>query len=166
MKVPIFIAQHMPATFTTILAEHLGRASGMTSAEGVDGEVVEGGRIYVAPGDFHMSVEKDGTKRVIRLSKAEKENFCRPSVDPMLRGVVSSYGANVLTVILTGMGHDGREGCKAVVEAGGTIVAQDEKSSVVWGMPGAVAAAGLCSAVLPVDAIAPHVGKFLQGIVR
>ncbi|MHA1563748.1 MAG: protein-glutamate methylesterase/protein-glutamine glutaminase [Alphaproteobacteria bacterium] len=166
VKVPIFIAQHMPATFTTILAEHLGRASGMTAAEGVDGEVVVGGRIYLAPGDFHMSVEKIGMKRVIRLSKGEKENFCRPSVDPMLRGVVSSYGANVLTVILTGMGHDGRDGCKAVVEAGGTVVAQDEASSVVWGMPGAVATGGLCSVVLPVDAIASHVGKFLQGNVR
>ncbi|MHA1571703.1 MAG: chemotaxis protein CheB, partial [Alphaproteobacteria bacterium] len=125
-----------------------------------------GGRIYLAPGDFHMSVEKIGMKRVIRLSKGEKENFCRPSVDPMLRGVVSSYGANVLTVILTGMGHDGRDGCKAVVEAGGTVVAQDEASSVVWGMPGAVATGGLCSVVLPVDAIASHVGKFLQGNVR
>ncbi len=166
VKVPIFITQHMPATFTTILAEHLGRASGVTAAEGVDGEVVQNDRIYVAPGDFHMSVEKDGAKRVIRLSQADKENFCRPSVDPMLRSVVNSYGANVLTVILTGMGHDGRDGCKAVVDAGGTIVAQDEETSVVWGMPGAVATAGLCSAVLSIDDIAAHVGKFLQGNVR
>lgn len=166
VKVPIFITQHMPATFTTILAEHLGRASGVSAAEGVDGEVVQNDRIYLAPGDFHMSVEKDGLKRVIRLNQAEKENFCRPSVDPMLRSVVGCYGPNVLTVILTGMGHDGRDGCKSVVEAGGTIVAQDEETSVVWGMPGAVATAGLCSVVLPIDDIATHVGKFLQGNVR
>lgn len=166
VKVPILVTQHMPATFTTILAEHIGRASGMPSGEGVDGETVQDGHVYVAPGDFHMYVEKQGRNRVLRINKAEKENFCRPSVDPMLRSIVDVYGANVLTVILTGMGHDGRDGCKAVVASGGTVLAQDEKSSVVWGMPGSVATAGLCSAVLPVDTMASTIGKFLQGNVR
>jgi len=165
VKIPILVTQHMPATFTTILAEHIGRASGMPSSEGVDGEVIENGHVYVAPGDYHMFVEKDGLKRVLRLNKAEKENFCRPSVDPMLRSIVETYGANVLTLILTGMGRDGRDGCKAVVDGGGTVVAQDEDSSVVWGMPGAVATAGLCSAVLPIEAIASHIGKIIQGNV-
>jgi two-component system chemotaxis response regulator CheB len=157
---PIFLTQHMPATFTTILAEHVARASGQPAAEGVDGETVRGGRIYVAPGDFHMTVEgKDRGEKVIRLSKAPPENFCRPSVDPMLRSLAAVYGGRVLTLILTGMGHDGLNGGRAIVAAGGTLVAQDEATSIVWGMPGAVANAGLCSAVLPLDEIAPFVGR-------
>jgi two-component system chemotaxis response regulator CheB len=159
LKLPIFITQHMPATFTTILAEHVGRASGYVSAEGAEGEVVRGGRVYVAPGDFHMTIESAQGEKVVRLLKTPPENFCRPSVDPMLRSLVSVYGGRVLALILTGMGHDGLAGGKKVVEAGGTLVAQDEATSVVWGMPGAVAMAGLCSAVLPLDEIGPFIGK-------
>jgi two-component system, chemotaxis family, protein-glutamate methylesterase/glutaminase len=160
VRQPIFITQHMPATFTTILAEHVARASGYPTAEGVDGEPVQNGRIYVAPGDFHMTVEGTGREKTVRLNKAPPENFCRPSVDPMLRSLVAAYGNRILTVILTGMGHDGLTGGEVVVSAGGTLIAQDEATSVVWGMPGAVAAAGLCSAVLPIDEIGPYVGKF------
>ncbi|HZB93563.1 MAG TPA: chemotaxis protein CheB, partial [Stellaceae bacterium] len=159
VKQPIFITQHMPATFTTILAEHLGRASGYPVAEGVDGERVQSGRIYVAPGDFHMTVEAERGDKVVRLLKTPPENFCRPSVDPMLRSLARSYGGRVLTLILTGMGHDGLAGGRGVVEAGGTVIAQDEASSVVWGMPGAVAMAGLCSAVLPLDEIGGFLAK-------
>jgi len=163
---PIFITQHMPATFTTILAEHLARASGYHAAEGVDGEPVRGGRIYVAPGDFHMTVQPERGEKIIRLLKTPPENFCRPSVDPMLRSLAAVYGGRVLTLILTGMGHDGLAGGRAVVEAGGTLIAQDEPTSVVWGMPGAVATAGLCSAVLPLDEIGPFVGKLASRMVR
>jgi two-component system chemotaxis response regulator CheB len=159
VKQPIFITQHMPATFTTILAEHIARAGGCPAAEGIDGEPVRGGRIYVAPGDFHMTVQAERGEKVVRLMKTPPENFCRPSVDPMLRSLASLYGGRVLTLILTGMGHDGLAGGRAVVEAGGTLVAQDEATSVVWGMPGAVAMAGLCSAVLPLDEIGPFIGK-------
>jgi two-component system, chemotaxis family, protein-glutamate methylesterase/glutaminase len=159
VKQPIFITQHMPATFTTILAEHLARASGYPAAEGVDGEPVRSGRIYVAPGDFHMTVQADRGEKVVRLLKTPPENFCRPSVDPMLRSVAAVYGARALTLILTGMGHDGLAGGRAVVEAGGTVIAQDEPSSVVWGMPGSVAMAGLCSAVLSLDEIGPFIGR-------
>jgi two-component system chemotaxis response regulator CheB len=159
LKQPIFITQHMPATFTTILAEHIARASDYPAAEGVDGEPVQGGRIYVAPGDFHMTVEAEGPGKVVRLLKTPPENFCRPSVDPMLRSLAALYGGRVLTLILTGMGHDGLAGGRAVVDAGGTVIAQDEASSVVWGMPGAVAMAGLCSAVLPLDEIGPFIAK-------
>jgi two-component system chemotaxis response regulator CheB len=160
LKQPIFITQHMPATFTTILAEHIARASGYPAAEGVDGEPVQGGRIYVAPGDFHMVIElRERGEKVVRLTKAPPENFCRPSVDPMLRSLAAAYGPRVLTLILTGMGHDGLGGARTIVEAGGTLIAQDEATSVVWGMPGAVANAGLCSAVLPVDEIGPHIVK-------
>ena len=159
LKQPIFITQHMPATFTTILAEHIARASGYVCAEGVDGEPVRAGRIYVAPGDFHMTVDSARGDKVVRLLKTPPENFCRPSVDPMLRGLVAAYGGRVLTLILTGMGHDGLGGGKMVVEAGGTLVAQDEATSIVWGMPGAVAMAGLCCAVLPLAEIGPYIGK-------
>jgi len=156
---PILITQHMPATFTTILAEHISRLSGWDAREAQDGEPVRGGRVFVAPGDFHMVVETKGTERVIRLNKNPPENFCRPSVDPMLRSIAALYGRRVLTCILTGMGSDGLKGGQAVVACGGTVIAQDEATSVVWGMPGAVATAGVCSAVLPLGDLAPWIMK-------
>ena len=157
VRQPILITQHMPPTFTTILAEHISRVSGWKAAEGVDGEPVVSGRVYIAPGDFHMVVEAKGTEKIIRLNKNPPENFCRPSVDPMLRSMAQVWGRRVLVVILTGMGQDGLRGGQAVVEAGGTVIAQDEATSVVWGMPGAVATAGICSAVLPLSEIPQHV---------
>ena len=159
---PIFVTQHMPATFTTILAEHLGQASGMGAAEAKDGEVVAPGRIYVAPGDFHMTVHAEGIRRVLRLDKEPPENFCRPAVDPMLRSLAKAYNGKVLAVILTGMGVDGMKGGRELAAAGGVIAAQDEATSVVWGMPGAVASGGLCSAVLPLSDIGPYVRKAIS----
>ena len=160
---PIFITQHMPATFTTILAEHISRSTGWPAAEGIDGETVRSDRVYVAPGDFHMlAAVAPGGEKIIKLSKAPAENFCRPAVDPMLRSLAQVYGRRLLTVILTGMGHDGLRGGEAVREAGGTMVAQDEATSVVWGMPGAVATAGLCSAVLPLAELAPYIAKLTR----
>jgi two-component system chemotaxis response regulator CheB len=163
MTLPIVITQHMPPTFTTILAQHIERVAKRPVAEGVDGESVRAGRVYLAPGDFHMTVEARGAERVIRLSKEPPENFCRPAVDPMLRSLAAAYGAGVLAVILTGMGSDGARGGAAVVAAGGTVVAQDEATSVVWGMPGAAAAAGICSAILSVSEIAPHIARLAAG---
>ena len=163
VQLPIFITQHMPPNFTVMLAEHLSKAAGLPSAEGKDREVVEPGRIYVAPGDYHMRAVRDGSKVVIRLDQGSQVNFCRPSVDPMLNSLTDAYGPSVLTVILTGMGHDGRNGCKKVVNAGGSVIAQDEKTSVVWGMPGAVATANVCSAVLPIDAISDEIGTVIRG---
>ena len=159
---PIFITQHMPATFTMILAEHISRSTGWVAAEGIDGEIVRASRVYVAPGDFHMLIETTGTDKVIRLAKTPPENFCRPSVDPMLRSLAQAYGRRLLTVILTGMGHDGLRGGEAVRDAGGTMIAQDEATSVVWGMPGAVATAGLCSAVLPLGELGPYIAKLAR----
>ncbi len=159
VRQPILITQHMPATFTTILAEHITRISGWDAREGQDGEVIKGGRVYIAPGDFHMVVEVKGNDKIIRLNKNPPENFCRPSVDPMLRSISAAYGKRVLVAILTGMGSDGAKGGQVVVQAGGTVIAQDEASSVVWGMPGAAAAAGICSAILPLPEIAPWMMK-------
>ena len=159
VKQPILITQHMPATFTTILAEHIARVSGWDAKEAKDGEVIKGGRVYVAPGDFHMLVETKGVDKVLRLTKDPPENFCRPSVDPMLRSISAAYGKRVLVAILTGMGADGAKGGTVVVEAGGTVIAQDEATSVVWGMPGAAAHAGICSAVMPLGDVAPWMIK-------
>ncbi|MCH2395922.1 MULTISPECIES: protein-glutamate methylesterase/protein-glutamine glutaminase [Oceanibaculum] len=153
---PIFITQHMPATFTPILAEHLSRASGWDCREGKDGEVVTPNRIYLAPGNYHMVIEVEGGRKIIRLNQNPPENFCRPSVDPMLRSLAKAYGSRLLVLMLTGMGKDGQAGSEVAVQAGGTVAAQDEETSVVWGMPGAVATAGLCSAVLPLDRMSAY----------
>jgi two-component system, chemotaxis family, protein-glutamate methylesterase/glutaminase len=159
VRQPILITQHMPATFTTILGEHISRVSGWNAKEAIDGEPLEGGRIYIAPGDFHMIVEAKGAGKVLRINKNPPENFCRPSVDPMLRSIAPLYGRRALVCILTGMGSDGMRGGTEVVNAGGTVIAQDEASSVVWGMPGAAANAGICSAVLPLTELAPWMIK-------
>jgi two-component system, chemotaxis family, protein-glutamate methylesterase/glutaminase len=166
VEAPIFVTQHMPATFTTILAEHITRVAGWPAAEGIEGETVRPGRVYVAPGAFHMVVETQANlQRVIRLSSTPPENFCRPSVDPMLRSLARVYGRRLLTVILTGMGHDGLAGGEAVAAGGGAVIAQDEPTSVVWGMPGAVAAAGLCSAVLPLAELGPYISRLAMRTV-
>jgi two-component system, chemotaxis family, protein-glutamate methylesterase/glutaminase len=162
MRKPILITQHMPPTFTAILASHISRQCGVTAIEGKEGLQVEPGRIYVAPGDFHMTVD---ASHIIHVSKGPPENYCRPSVDPMLRSLVEAYRNRVLVVMLTGMGHDGLAGSKAVVEAGGAIFAQDEATSVVWGMPGAVAKAGICSAVLPLSEIGHRLRPYASGEV-
>lgn len=156
---PILITQHMPATFTTILAEHITRQCGITCTEAKDGEAIENNRAYVAPGDFHMLVNSRGSGLTVQLTKDPPENFCRPAVDPMMRSIVKAYNRKVLAVILTGMGQDGLKGCQEVVAVGGVVIGQDEASSVVWGMPGAVANAGLCSAILPLKEIGPHIRK-------
>ena len=161
IDVPILITQHMPATFTTILAEHLQRICGVPCAEGRDQEPVVPGRIYMAPGEFHMVVEARGSGLVVRLNKEPPENYCRPAVDPMFRSIAKIYGAKTFSLVLTGMGQDGLVGGQAIVDAGGTVIAQDEATSIVWGMPGAVAKAGICSAALPLSEIAPFItGKF------
>ena len=163
LQLPILITQHMPPTFTTILAQHITKVANRPASEAVEGEVIKPGHIYLAPGDFHMRVETSGTDRVLRLSKDPPENFCRPAVDPMLRSIAQVYGPAVLTVILTGMGSDGAKGGQTIVAAGGTVLAQDESTSVVWGMPGAAAAAGICSAILSLSDIAPNIVRLAAG---
>jgi two-component system chemotaxis response regulator CheB len=159
---PVFLTQHMPATFTTILADHIQRSAGWSAAEASEGTAPRPGHVHVAPGDFHLVVANEGGAPKLRLSKAPAENFCRPAADPMLRSLVGVYGSRLLAIVLTGMGHDGLAGCRAVVAAGGTVIAQDEATSVVWGMPGAVALAGLCSAVLPLKELGPHVARLAR----
>lgn len=143
-RVPLFITQHMPPTFTPILAKHITERTTWECAEARDGEVVQPGRAYLAPGNYHLLVDRQSDQLKIRLDQGPLENFCRPAVDPMLRSLVQAYGPRVLVTILTGMGHDGMAGSRHVVDAGGEVLAQDQVSSVVWGMPGAVAKEGLC----------------------
>lgn len=166
IPVPVLVTQHMPATFTGILAEHLDRIGGPPCAEAKDGEIPLPGRAYLAPGDTHLTVVQEAGGIRIRLSKAPPENFCRPAVDPMLRSAAAAYGGRVLVVMLTGMGQDGLKGAEAVVAAGGRVIAQDEASSVVWGMPGAVTQAGLAAAVLPLAEIAAAVTSSLAAGAR
>lgn len=159
-NIPIFVTQHMPPTFTTILAEHIKQICGHPCAEGKDGELVENGRVYIAPGNYHMQVEKgENNKNVIRLNQNPQVNFCRPAVDPMLESLAQLYGSGLLVAILTGMGSDGLGGARAVTAKGGTVIAQNEQSCVVWGMPRAVTENNLCSAVLPLDDIASYLIK-------
>ena len=157
LNLPIFITQHMPPTFTTILADHISKASGRVATEAKDGEKVEAGHVYVAPGDFHMMPEKQGADVVIRTNQGPQENFCRPAADPMLRALSGIYGSHLAVLVLTGMGQDGMLGAKEVVASGGSVIAQDEASCVVYGMPKAVVENGLCRAVLPL----PEIGRYL-----
>ncbi len=162
IHIPIVITQHMPKTFTKILAQHIQQHTGIESFEAEDMMKLENGKAYVAPGGFHMTLVKDGGNVIIRTTEDPPENFCRPSVEPMLRTALKIYGNKMLTVILTGMGHDGVHTCKEIVDAGGSIIAQDKHTSVVWGMPGAVAEAGLCKEVLPVENIGPRIRKIID----
>jgi two-component system, chemotaxis family, protein-glutamate methylesterase/glutaminase len=162
-RAPVLITQHMPPTFTTILAEYLARASGRAAHEAEDGEPVLAGNIYVARGARHMRVtRKDGTA-IIQLDDGPAVNFCKPAVDPLFASAAKIWGGWNLGVILTGMGSDGRQGSSEIVDAGGSILAQDEPSSIVWGMPGSVAQAGFCSAVLPLDRIAAKIARLFCG---
>ena len=161
---PILITQHMPSNFTAMLAEQLGRIGGRVAAEAVDGETVEEKKIYVAPGGQHLLVEgRAAGGALLRLSDGPPENSCRPAVDPMLRSLSRVFGDRVLVVILTGMGVDGMKGCESIVDGGGVVLAQDMATSVVWGMPGAVANAGLAHSVLPIGEIGPAIERIAKG---
>jgi two-component system, chemotaxis family, protein-glutamate methylesterase/glutaminase len=163
-RAPVLITQHMPPTFTTVLAEHLSRVGSRGAHEAEDGEPVLAGGVYVAPGGRHMRVarDKDGVK--IALGDDPPINFCKPSVDPLFSSAATVWGSAALAVVLTGMGTDGTHGATDVVAAGGSVIAQDEDTSVVWGMPRSVAQAGLCSAVLPLKGIAPKILRLFSGV--
>ena len=156
---PVLITQHMPPTFTTILAEHLGRVTGRLAREAEHGEPIRAGRIYVAPGHQHFKVVRNNGQPVVALDDSAPVNFCKPSVDVLFSSAAEVWGSWVLGLVLTGMGTDGVQGGADIVSSGGSIIAQDEASSIVWGMPGAVAQAGLCSQVLPLADIAPAIAN-------
>lgn len=156
---PILLTQHMPPTFTALLAEQLTRAGERPCAEARDGDRIKPGHCYIAPGGWHMTVAREGAMPTLRLNQDPPENFCRPAVDPLFRTAAGVFGSGALAVILTGMGSDGAKGCEALARAGGHFIVQDEASSVVWGMPGAAAATGLAGGILPLDQIGPWVRR-------
>lgn len=161
--VPIVIAQHMPPMFTRLLAERLTAQLKFPVHEGASGNLLQPGQAWVAPGDHHMVIARHGLQARVLLNRDPPENSCRPAVDVLLRSVAATYGGNSLAVILTGMGQDGLRGCERIREAGGQVLAQDEASSVVWGMPGAVARAGLADRVLPLSLIADEITRRVTG---
>ena len=160
---PVLITQHMPATFTTIFAEHLSRASAKPVREAADGEPVLAGTVYVAPGGRHMRVTRRDGNAVIVLDDGAPVHFCKPAVDPLFSSAAEVWGSWNLALILTGMGIDGTAGAADIVAGGGSVIAQDEATSVVWGMPGSAVDAGVCSAVLPLEQIGPKVVRMFLG---
>jgi two-component system chemotaxis response regulator CheB len=157
LRVPVLICQHMPPVFTAMLAQRLDAAGTVPVSEGVDGAELEPGRAWLAPGNHHMVVERGDGGHRIRITQDAPENSCRPAVDPLFRTAADVYGSGVLALVLTGMGSDGALGAGAVRAAGGVVLAQDESTSVVWGMPGSVVGAGLADAILPLPRIADEI---------
>lgn len=163
-RAPVLITQHMPATFTAILAEHLERIAGRPVREGKDGEEISAGHIYVAPGGRHLTAARGPNgAATIGLNDGPLVNFCKPAVDPLFESAAAVWGHKIMALVLTGMGSDGLNGAQAIVAAGGHVMAQDEETSVVWGMPGQVAHAGICSAILPLPDIAPRLTRMFAG---
>ena len=155
--VPIVIVQHMPPLFTRLLAARLNARCALTVQEGASGESLQPGQAWIAPGDYHMAVQRQGTSVKLAMNQGPPENSCRPAVDPLFRSVARTYGANVLAVVLTGMGSDGVVGAQHIREKGGQVLVQDEASSVVWGMPGQVTAAGLADGTYSLNQMASEV---------
>lgn len=160
-SVPVLVVQHMPPVFTRQLAARLDRLGPATVVEAGDGDLLRPGTIYIAAGDHHLELSRSAGMLRTALTDGPPVNFCRPSVDVLFRSAVRELGGQLLAVVLTGMGADGRTGCEDVLAAGGTVIVQDEPTSVVWGMPGAVATAGLAHRVLPLGEVAPAVESVL-----
>jgi two-component system chemotaxis response regulator CheB len=160
--VPIVIVQHMPPIFTKLLADRLATKASIAVKEAVKGTVLKPGTAWIAPGNFHMVVQREGVNPVLNLNQDPPENSCRPAADALFRSVAQVYGASTLAVVLTGMGQDGLRGCEAIHECGGQILIQDEASSVVWGMPGFVARAGLADKELPLDQLGHEIMRRVQ----
>jgi two-component system, chemotaxis family, protein-glutamate methylesterase/glutaminase len=157
--VPIVIVQHMPPLFTRMLAERLNKKTAIRVHEGSPGMKLEPGHAWIAPGDHHMIVERHGTAVQLATNQGPPENSCRPAVDVLFRSVAAAFGANTLAVVLTGMGSDGVLGSKVVRGRGGRVYVQDEASSVVWGMPGQMAAAGFSDNIFPLNAMAAEIDR-------
>jgi two-component system chemotaxis response regulator CheB len=159
LSVPVFIVQHMPKVFTKLLAERLQSLTPLTVTEAAAGDKVEAGHVYIAPGDFHLTLAKRGEQVILETNQDAPENSCRPAVDVLFRSVARTYPGQAVAAILTGMGQDGLRGAEVLKAEGCRVIAQDEATSVVWGMPGAVANAGLADTVVPLPCIVPEILK-------
>ena len=162
LPVPVVIVQHMPPVFTQQLARRLAAQTGSDVAEAADGEILAPGMVRIAPGDFHVTTRREGMHIKLFLNRDQPENSCRPSVDVLFRSAADTYGPGSLAVVLTGMGQDGLSGCQRLRAAGAQVIVQDEASSVVWGMPGFVARAGLAQAVLPLTELEREIVQRLR----
>ena len=158
-RVPIFITQHMPANFTTILVKNLSEEIGREVYEAKEGQVIEAGGIYLAPGDYHMELVKKENDVVVALNQGEQVNFCRPAADPMIESLVKIYKSNLMLAVFTGMGSDGLHGASALKAVGGMVLAQDEETSTVWGMPKAIVDNNLQDAELPLNRLSHYIAK-------
>jgi two-component system chemotaxis response regulator CheB len=165
LPVPVLLVQHMPPVFTRQFAQRLDRLSPLRVVEAADGSPLVPGTAHLAPGDHHLVVRASPRGLQTGLHQGPPENFCRPAVDPLFRSAVAAYDGAVLAVVLTGMGSDGRNGAAEIRAGGGTVVVQDQATSVVWGMPGAIAQAGLADEVLPLGRIAEAINRHLAGVV-
>lgn len=163
LPVPIVVVQHMPPMFTQMLAERLTKNSQVPTVEAKSGNELEPGKAWVAPGDHHLVLIRKGSKVCTLVNQDPQENACRPAVDPLFRSIAGIYGPHSLAVVLTGMGQDGLRGCEAIRAAGGQILVQDEATSIVWGMPGIVARAGLAERVLPLPMLAGEIVRRIRG---
>jgi two-component system, chemotaxis family, protein-glutamate methylesterase/glutaminase len=163
LPVPVLVVQHMPPVFTRQFAQRLDRLSPLRVVEASDGSPLVPGTVHLAPGDHHLVVRSSARGLHTGLSQGPPENFCRPAVDPLFRSAVTAFDGAVLAVVLTGMGSDGRNGAGEIRAAGGTVLVQDQNSSVVWGMPGAISQAGYADEVLPLDRIPEAVHRHLAG---
>jgi two-component system, chemotaxis family, protein-glutamate methylesterase/glutaminase len=152
--VPIVVVQHMPPVFTNHLAKRLNQDCALEVVEATGTETLRAGQVLIAPGDFHLELKRHGVFVATATHRNPPENSCRPAVDVLFRSAAAIYGPSCLGVVLTGMGQDGLRGSEAIVHAGGSVVTQDEATSVVWGMPRAVAQAGIASRILPLQSIA------------
>jgi two-component system chemotaxis response regulator CheB len=159
LAVPVLVVQHMPPTFTALLAERLDRMSAVRVTEATHGERVAPGHVFIAPGDHHLELRRQGVELQLALHDEPPENSCRPAADVLFRSAAAALGAGVLGVVLTGMGEDGTSGARAVHDAGGSVVAQDAATSVVWGMPGSVVRAGLADQVVPLSDVAGEITR-------
>jgi two-component system, chemotaxis family, protein-glutamate methylesterase/glutaminase len=164
LGVPVLVCQHMPPVFTRLLADRLDAKSALRVKEAADGDVITAGGVWIAPGGLHLVVSRHGNLVAARTNSAPPENSCRPAVDPLMRSAVEVWGRGVLAVVLTGMGQDGLRGCEDVVASGGRVIAQDEPSSVVWGMPGYVVKAGIADEVVSLSDVASSISRRVAGV--
>jgi two-component system chemotaxis response regulator CheB len=164
LPVPVLLVQHMPPVFTRQFAQRLDRLCALRVVEATDGVPLVPGTVHLAPGDHHLVVRAGARGPMTALTQDPPENFCRPAVDPLFRSAVTAYDGAVLAVVLTGMGSDGRNGAGEIRAHGGTVVVQDQTTSVVWGMPGAISQAGYADETLPLDRIPEAITRHIAGV--
>jgi two-component system chemotaxis response regulator CheB len=166
IEIPIIITQHLPQNFDNSFADKISNSGTIQCFVAKEGMELESGKAYIAPAGYHMIIKNLNDKKTVLLDPGAPVNYCRPAVDPMFESVADCYGKNTLAIILTGIGSDGTDGSRKIIQAGGTVIAQDKSTSVVWGMPASVAEAGLCTAILPINEMGDFLKDYSFGKIR